>query len=353
MGISLPLVRVQGSVSGKGIIRPGQEKAKIIAGVSGLVEEVYVSEGEHVTMAAPILKLRSYDAGRDLQLLKMELRDTDQYIADLKGLTSDPLIPPAGQKYRSAYREFCQRMEYLALMCEKSDREWTRQTGLFRAGLISEKEFDDLTYTKARANQEKEHFLSETRRAWQDEYVSFLDRKRIITKQIQQTEERIRRSVIHAPVSGSLEEFSGIFAGSVLQAGATIGVISPDSWLIGEIYISSKDIAYIRTGQAVRIHIDALPSRDWGLARGEIVDISGDYIWLDQQAVYRVKCRFAKTKLALKNGYEGELMKGMTFQARCLVASRSLLQLLTDKVDDWLDPTINSRQTPALQEGKG
>ena len=154
-GICLPLVRVHVSVSGNGIIRPGQEKAKIIPGVSGLVEEVYVSEGEHVTMAAPILKLRSYDAGRDLQLLKMELRDTDQYIADLKGLNSDPLIPPAGRKYRSAYREFCQRMEYLALVCEKSDREWTRQTGLFRAGLISEKEFDDLAFTKARANQEK------------------------------------------------------------------------------------------------------------------------------------------------------------------------------------------------------
>jgi hypothetical protein len=33
----------------------------------------------------------------------------------------------------------------------------------------------------------------------------------------------------------------------------------------------------------------------------------------------------------------------MTFQARCLIAPRTLLQLLTDKADDWLDPA-NSPQ---------
>jgi hypothetical protein len=42
-------------------------------------------------------------------------------------------------------------------------------------------------------------------------------------------------------------------------------------------------------------------------------------------------------------------MKGMTFQARCMVASRSLFQLLTDKAEDWLDPTIHARPALASQ----
>ena len=342
--ISLPLVRVQVSVTGKGIIRPRQEKANIIPVTSGMVEEVYVSEGDYIKMSDPILKVRSFDAAGNLQLLKMELSDTDQYIDDLKGMLSDPVKVPARQKFRTAWKEYCHHLDYLTLMYEKAHREWARQTGLHKGGLISDKEYDDLTFSKNKAKQDRVRFMSESRRAWQEDHTAYLDRKRLLTKQIQQTEEQIRRSMINAPVSGSLEEFSGIFPGSVLQAGEIIGVISPDSKLIGEMYMQSKDIAYLSTGQEVSIQVDAFPSREWGRIKAEIFEISNDYIWLNQQAVYRVKCRFPNKRLVLKNGYEGELIKGMTFQARCLIASRSLFQLLTDKADDWLDPSISSQK---------
>jgi HlyD family secretion protein len=342
--ISLPLVRVQVSVSSKGIIRPRQEKANIIPFISGMVEEVYVSEGEYIKMSDPILKVRSFDASRNLQLLKMELTDADQYLTDLRGLLSDPLTVPVRQKFRTAWKEYCHHLDYLILMFEKAHKEWIRQTGLYKAGLISEKEYDDLTFSKNKANQEKVRFISESKRAWQEDYIAYLDRKRILTTQIQQTEEQIRRSMITAPVSGSLEEFSGIFPGSVLQAGETIGIISPDSKLIAEMYMQSRNIAYLSTGQEVIMQVDAFPSREWGMVKAEIYEISRDYIWLNQQAVYRVKCRFPEKRLVLKNGYEGELIKGMTFQARCLIAPRSLFQLLTDKADDWLDPAISSQR---------
>ena len=342
--ISLPLVRVQISVTGKGIIRPRQEKATIIPVTSGMVEEVYVSEGDYIKMSDPILKVRSFNAARNLQLLKMELSDTDHYIDDLNGMLSDPVKVPARQKFRTSWKEYCHHLDYLTLMYEKAHREWARQTGLHKGGLISDKEYDDLTFNKNKAKQDRVRFMSESRRAWQEDHTAYLDRKRLLTKQIQQTEEQIRRSMINAPVSGSLEEFSGIFPGSVLQAGETIGVISPDSKLIGEMYVQSKDIAYLSTGQEVSIQVDAFPSREWGRIKAEIFEISNDYIWLNQQAVYRVKCRFPNKRLVLKNGYEGELIKGMTFQARCLIASRSLFQLLTDKADDWLDPAISSQK---------
>ena len=341
--ISLPLIRVQVSVTGKGIIRPRHEKANIIPITSGLVEEVYVSEGEYVKISDPILKVRSFNAAKDLQLLKMELADTEQYIDDLKGLLSDPLIVPSRQKFRTTWKEYYHHLDYLTLMYEKAEREWKRQTGLYRDGLISDKEYDDLTFNRNKAKQERLRFMSESRRAWQEDKTAYLNRKHLLDKQLHQTEEQIRRSVIKAPVSGSLEEFSGIFQGSVLQAGEIIGVISPDSKLIGEMYIQSKDIVYLSTGQEVILQVDAFPSREWGMVKAEIYEISNDYLWLKQQAVYRVKCRFRETRLVLKNGYEGKLIKGMTFQARCLIASRTLLQLLTDKADDWLDPA-NSPQ---------
>ncbi|KPL11917.1 MAG: hypothetical protein AMS26_19225 [Bacteroides sp. SM23_62] len=259
---SLPLVRVQVSVTGNGIIRPRQEKANIMPVSTGMVEEVYVSEGDYLKRSDPILRIRSFDAARNLQLMKMELTDTDQYLSDLRGLLSEPVIVPAGQKFKSAYREYCRHLDYLTLIYEKAQKEWTRHSGLYKAGLISEKEYDDLIFSRDKAEREKVRFMSESKRSWQEDYNVYFDRKRTLTIHLQQTEEQIRRSVILAPVSGSLEEFSGIFPGSVLRAGETIGVISPDSRLIGEIYIPSKDIAYISCGQQVNIQVDAFPSRE-------------------------------------------------------------------------------------------
>jgi HlyD family secretion protein len=51
-----------------------------------------------------------------------------------------------------------------------------------------------------------------------------------------------------------------------------------------------------------------------------------------------VKCVLDQDHLALKNGFQGRLKKGMTLQARFFVTERSLFQLLYDDVNDWLNP---------------
>ena len=45
-----------------------------------------------------------------------------------------------------------------------------------------------------------------------------------------------------------------------------------------------------------------------------------------------------------KNGYKGDISKGMTLTARFLIANRSLWQLLYDKVDNWLNPKFKSSE---------
>ncbi|GHT22645.1 hypothetical protein AGMMS4957_13110 [Bacteroidia bacterium] len=44
--------------------------------------------------------------------------------------------------------------------------------------------------------------------------------------------------------------------------------------------------------------------------------------------------------LQLKNGYKGNLKKGMTLTGRFYLTDRSLWQLLFDKVDNWVNPKI-------------
>ncbi len=335
---SLPLVSVQVSVSGRGIIRPLQEKTGIIATTSGIVDRVYVKEGERVQKSAPLLQIRSHETRENLESLLNELREAELHRQDLGGLTSLPVRMPVSSRYKGEYQEYLDRLDYLDLLHKKASRELERNEGLYRAGLISGKEYDDLVFTAGKAEKELDSFKSQSLSRWQDEYHRQLDLLRELQMQIRNTKEKIRLTTVCAPATGSMVEFKGIFEGSAVQAGSVIGVLSPESDLIGEFYISSGNIAFINKGQEVNLHLDAFNSREWGIIQGRIYEISSDFLLLDKHPVYRVKCRLEKTELNLKNGYAAGLKKGMTFQARCLVTRRTLFQLLADKADNWLNP---------------
>jgi len=60
---------------------------------------------------------------------------------------------------------------------------------------------------------------------------------------------------------------------------------------------------------------------------------------MDNQPVFKIRCKLHDTKLRLTNGVTGQVKKGMTVRARFLLAERSLYQLLFDNINDWLNPT--------------
>ncbi|MFC2116223.1 HlyD family secretion protein [Bacteroidota bacterium] len=334
----LPIVSVQVSVSGQGIIRPLQEKVLIIPVTSGIIDEVFAKEGDRIQKADPLLKIRSAESNENLISLYTELREAEIHTRDLEGLTSIPLQIPLGQKYSGKYEEYLDRIAYLELLHTKSMRELSRNEGLFRAGLISEKEYDDLVFAEEKSSKELETFKSQSASNWQNQYFGQLCSLRELKAEIRGTEEKIRMTTIYAPATGNLVEFKGILQGSAVQAGSVIGVLSPESGLIGEFFVSSADIAYIKNEQKVHLHLDAFNAREWGVLPGRIYEISSDFLLLDSRPVYRIKCHLEKSQLQLKNGYTGEIKKGMTFQARCLVTRRTLFQLLSDKADNWLNP---------------
>ncbi|NJL14750.1 MAG: HlyD family efflux transporter periplasmic adaptor subunit [Microscillaceae bacterium] len=130
----------------------------------------------------------------------------------------------------------------------------------------------------------------------------------------------------------------GKYKGTYLQAGEVLGIISPDSGLVAECYLSPKDIGLIKKGMKAKMSIDAFNYTEWGFVEGEIIDIGKDYILLENKPVFKIKCALKSNIIQLKNGFLGRLQKGMTLQARFVVTQRSLFQLLYDKIDDWVNP---------------
>ena len=148
--------------------------------------------------------------------------------------------------------------------------------------------------------------------------------------------------VIKAPVTVTIEQFAGIYEGTNIQSGQIIAGISPETDLIAEVYISPKDIGYLKEGTPLNIQVGAFNYNGWGMIKGEIINISDDYILLENQPVFKIRCKMERNQLSLRNGITGDVKKGMTIRARFLLAKRSLYQLLFDNVNDWLNPAQNN-----------
>jgi HlyD family secretion protein len=150
------------------------------------------------------------------------------------------------------------------------------------------------------------------------------------------------RFVIIAPVSGTLLNIKQQETGSFVTAGTVLAQISPNTELLVECYVSPADIGLIKEQDTAKYQIDAYDYSQWGLASGKVIEIGKDIEFLEDQSVFKVRCSLDQKYLLLKNGFRGNLKKGMTLNANFKLSRRTLFELLYDKMNDWLNPAINS-----------
>lgn len=339
--VAMPFIKVSISVQGIGIIRPVSEKTEVKSLVSEIIEQVYVQEGQFIKKGTPILKLRTDNVSSRIQFLQFQQTEIESYIADLIMLTSNTNSIKIFKSsiYQQEYYYYTRQSEELQNKLDKSQRDYQRNKTLFDNGVISAKEFEDYTFQYTSAQNEVKINTNSQISKWQSDFIKYKTTLREINSNLEQAKKEKDFYTILAPVSGNIEQFTGIYQGSTLRSGETIAIISPDSTLISEIYVSPKDIGYLNKANKVRIQLDAFNYNEWGVLHGSVENISSDFILMYNNPVFRVRCSMDKNYLLLQNGIKGYVKKGMSVRARFIIAERSLFQMLYQRADNWLNPT--------------
>jgi hypothetical protein len=152
---------------------------------------------------------------------------------------------------------------------------------------------------------------------------------------------------VTSPVRGTVEQFRGVYKGSNIQAGTSLAIISPDSSLYAEVYMSPRNIGYINMNMPVNIQVESFNYNEWGSVSGKVIEISSDFFTDNSNVVfYKVKCCLDKDHLQHKKGNKGFLKKGMTVSAHFMITRRSLLDLIYQKMDNWINPTQYNTNNP-------
>ena len=335
---ALPVVKVNVTVRSPGIIRPATEKQEIHALVSALAAQVLVRDNQTVAQGDTIVLLHATALDDRAALLAARVVEKQSLLADLTLLLSrsDPALHTAD--YQREYRQFVTEVRDNRLAQERARRETARVRDLYRTQATTASDLEDKEFQLAQLQSQGRMILERYRSRWQTALTSLRSDLQDVASQQAQVAEQRAAYTITAPASGTVELVASLSAGSPVQEGELLAVISPRSDFVAQVYVAPRDIGLLHPGMAVRMMVDAFNYSDWGVIEGSVTAISDDFVEVDGRPMFKVTCALARTRLSLANGFTSTVRKGMTLQARFVVAERSLLQLLRDDVNDWLNP---------------
>ena len=337
----LPVIRVDISTQARGIMRPVSENIPITSVVSGKVISVHLSNNQIVAKGDTLLTLETSPLDEESRMNSSLREDFAAVLEDLERVTSGKASSLETAEIQRDYQAYVQHRAELQAGVVQAQRVYNRNLNLFKQGVIAKAEME--TYEYDLKNAKTQLYTLE-----QQQYASWQTQKRETLQQIKnyegsnnQIEANKKNYTITAPASGNIMNFSGIQKGAFLNASQAVADISPSDSLIVETYVSPDDIGLVRKNQTVNFQIDTYNYNQWGMITGKVSDIDKALtLNSDGTGFFKVRCKLDKKYLQLKNGYKGQVSKGMTLTARFIITRRSLWNLLYDKIDNWMNPKL-------------
>lgn len=196
---------------------------------------------------------------------------------------------------------------------------------LTNSGSLSRKELFDKIAANEKAIAEIDSQISKAL-VENEKRISELD------GQISQANLTLQYQELRAPANGTIFDIKAKGSGFVANASEPILKIVPDNSLVAQVYITNKDIGFVKTGMNVDVRIDSFPFSEFGDVKGSLVSIGSDALPPDQvHQFYRfpVKIKLEQQFLVV-NGKQVPLQSGMSLSANIKVRSRTVMSIFTD-----------------------
>jgi adhesin transport system membrane fusion protein len=385
---------------GKGKVIPGT-KVKIIQNLEGgIIETLFVKEGDIVKKGQPLLKLKDIYFSASLKENKINLnelmakrvrlyaeaynkpfkpdkeliksspkyieREKSLYKSNIRQLKSSikSLEQQLSQK-RSSLKEIKSNIRQYNRSLEFLNQEIDIKKPLVEKGIVStvellklKREKNDvqgklraMTESIVRVNAEireikekiKERNLLFQNKAKEElnKVVAEISRINELSKAFQ---DKVSRTVVKSPVDGIIKQIFINTIGGVVRPGMPIMEVVPNKdELLVEAKIKPSDIAFIQVGQKAIVKLSAYDFSIYGGLEGTVINISADTIIdeNDNEPYYLVKIKTKKNYLGTEN-HKLFIKVGMRATVDIITGKKSLLSYL-------LKPILKAKEN-ALRE---
>ena len=338
------LAKIDEVVVAQGDLEPAGAVKPIKAVQSAVVEEIFVKEGQVVEPGQPLIrfdtdKSQAQKSNVSRQLLIEQQRILEQANASRARLENlqakrQSLISKRDSEKLSLVNQedILRRLDYL-----------TKQGGMGLVQYMQEKDKgqqmrSQIAQTEAAIRQtdaELDEVSSDLlkQRKESDRQLSDLERQRVEVKEQLQTE------LLKSPVRGQVFDLTPTSKGYAVAPNEPLLKIVPLDKLQAKVYVTSKDIGFVKVGQLSEVRLDSYPFTEFGSIKGRVKRISTDSLPPDEQNPqprFPVLIKLDQQKLE-KNGRSYALKSGETLSANLVLREKRVITLLTDVIDRALD----------------
>ena len=371
--LSIGFIASSGSYARKetvfGFLSPDKGIVRVHAPRTGVVGRVHVKEGQRVASGAPLLTLLgeqvagtgiAVDAEAlrsiDVQLAEIETRrrlgrrisvtESDQLSATLAGLTAEAAAVDrqlvVQQKLAKRLRQNHVRLgEAVEKGFISSDEFFNREEKV----LLAEQLLADLVQNQAaiEARRRETALALERLPLEAEQRISELESSRADLLRRKAELEANHSLIVPAPVTGTVSAIRAI-DGESADTRLPLLVLLPDgSKLQATLFVPSRAIGFVETGQQVRLLYDAFDHRQYGVQTGTVTSISSTVFSPPEtrlgstvsEPTFRVTVQIDRQSVRAKNR-DFPLQAGMSLRADIVLEERTLFEWI-------LAPLLNLR----------
>ena len=342
---------------GEGRIIPSSREQVIQSLEGGILAEMPVQEGDIVEKGQVLLRIDDTRSGASLREGQAQSATLRAEIARLLGEAngSAPAFPPdlpadlRDREYRlhlSRTTALHQSIGALRSGQELAEKELAMTEPMVARGAVSEVEVlrlrRDIIELKRQIQQQINAFRTEARSELAAKEAELGSVSEVLTAR----EDQVTRSVIRAPVRGTVKNIEVTTLGGVIGPGQSIMEIVPlEDRLLVEARIRPSDVAFLRPDQSVTVKVSAYDYSIYGGIKGRLEQISADTIEdenVPNESYYRV---YVRTDAAHLTGKDGPLpiIPGMIATIEILTGHKTVLDYLLKPVLNVRDSAMGER----------
>ncbi len=351
-GVSLFYVKVDVNVNSPGIITSKELSTQIIAPVYGRIAVLHLKENDFVKKGDTLLVVDTVDIAKRMAIINEKTRLLREQNADLlyiNRLTKNSrlhLYEVSTSLYRRELQKFISDLRFQKSEIAILRKNYLRQLTLYKKDVIPIAEFQQASFKYENAKLKYDKIFENQLALWQNRLDQNQNRTFSLNENLANLQKEFNKYFVAAPISGYIQNLSGIKTGGNIYPNEKICVITPTTDLMVETYVSATDIGFIHPHQKVKFRVAAFDYNQWGMLKGFVSEIAKDvHLSKNSAPVYIVRCKLNKTTLSY-HGKTVRVRKGMTVNANFFLTRRTLAQLLYDKVSNWLNPNDTQKSKP-------
>ena len=316
-------------IKAKGVIRPSEEISKIIPITSGVLEEKLFVPNQKVLKGEILYALKNDSIKQNIKSIEKRIESLDAEICDKNELLTviDRYI--LNNKFdddqlsvNASIQSFSSKVQQLKASVDKSKIDYERESKLY-PGFTSKADLEKYEKIMLDDSLELKNYVFTSKKDVSEKLISLNQSIQNEKSSLLNYQYELEKTIIRASVSGYIDEIQKTVIGDSVLEDTILAKIIPESTENPniDIYVSSDDIAEIKSGQNFTISFTKYPASEYSRIGGIVFEISKDSQYFDSSS-YIVKGKLDQSYFVQKRKKRKiELVNGMN--AECKIIART------------------------------